>query len=103
MHVLTSSIFLPALLPPLGGHSRRIILQTYVLTILQIALARGRPKLYPGECMSWSATPAPKAAAPPRATDVIGDTASAAERSPWLAIVANSIVATGKLPLLPAH
>ncbi|KAL1405379.1 hypothetical protein Q8F55_009010 [Vanrija albida] len=93
MHALTSSVFLPALLARLGAQARRIVLQSYVLTILQVALARGRPRLYPAESMSWSAAPAPKLPARP-ATDVIGDPADPGQHNPWLAIVANALVST---------
>ncbi|TXT04840.1 hypothetical protein VHUM_03923 [Vanrija humicola] len=93
MHVLTSSLFLAPVLAPLGATARRAVLQSYVLTIFQIALARGRPRLYPAESMSWTAAPAPKAAPAVPAPDAIGGPSSAAEQNPWLAIVANALVA----------
>lgn len=52
MHALTSSLFLPAFMTVLSAEHRRMLLQTYLLTMFQIMLTRGRPHIFPKEAMS---------------------------------------------------
>jgi hypothetical protein len=48
MHILTSSLFVPSLLPLLPSTAHKhTLLQTYLLVALHTSLSRGRPKIDP--------------------------------------------------------
>jgi hypothetical protein len=93
-------MFIPAYMRRLNEKERRIILQTYALTLFHICSTRGRPALFPEVAMGWPADPAgplPRAGegAAQHKLPMIGD-GSPAQDNPWLGIVENAIVAYGK-------
>ncbi|KLT40791.1 hypothetical protein CC85DRAFT_287064 [Cutaneotrichosporon oleaginosum] len=97
MHLLTSSLFLPAYMRRLDDKERRIILQSYALTLFHICSTRGRPALFPQVAMGYpvdAAGPLPRAGegAAEHKLPMIGD-GSAAEDNPWFGIVENALVA----------
>ncbi|WVQ77260.1 hypothetical protein IAR50_006943 [Cryptococcus sp. DSM 104548] len=57
LHALTSSIFIPAYLPLLTPPQTRAFLKTYLLSLFQIAISRGRPALNPELIMSYELYP----------------------------------------------
>lgn len=58
MHLLTSSLFLPSILPLLPSFAhRKALLETYFLTVLHTALSRGRPTIDARIPLSWPAHP----------------------------------------------
>ncbi|BEI81331.1 hypothetical protein CcaverHIS002_0204910 [Cutaneotrichosporon cavernicola] len=96
MHLLTSSFFVPAYLNRLSKEQRRIILQTYALTLFHICSSRGRPAIYPQVAMGY---PADAAGPLPRAGEgagehklpMIGD-GSRNQDNPWFGIVDNAMM-----------
>lgn len=59
MHLLTSSLFLPSILPllPTFAH-QRTLLESYMLTVLVTSLSRGRPTIDARIPLSWPDHPA---------------------------------------------
>jgi hypothetical protein len=102
MHALTSSIFLEAYLPILTIHQRKVVLQTYVLTLFHLALSRGRPRIDSELLMSHAEYPVP-----PRPTlskekpnggelDVISDPTLSEGKNPWMSVIESSLYSFGK-------
>jgi hypothetical protein len=59
MHLLTSSLFLPSILPLLPSFAhQRTLLESYMLTILVTSLSRGRPTIDARIPLSWPDHPA---------------------------------------------
>ncbi|KAL7421508.1 hypothetical protein Q5752_003277 [Cryptotrichosporon argae] len=87
MHALTSSIFLPSYMAHLAPAQAKAVLDGYVLTILHVALARGRPALYIDHLMV-----APEAGAGAGSSGR-RDAISESETNPWLGIIDNSLLA----------
>lgn len=100
MHLLTSSLFIPSYMRRFAGDERRIILQTYALTLLHICVVRGRPKIFPQVAMGYPASaggPLPRAGegAAQHKLPMVGD-GSLEQDNPWFEIVENALVAFGE-------
>lgn len=100
MHLLTSSLFIPSYVRRFTGDTRRVILQSYALTLLHICVVRGRPKLFPEVAMGYRVDPSGPL---PRAGEGAGDMklpmvgdGSREQDNPWFGIVENAIVAYGE-------
>lgn len=99
MHLLTSSIFVPSFLRILDDDAKRVFIQGYLLVGLQIAMSRGKPKLFPQVIMGYTQYPAgPMPLAAEKAVDAdklhaVGTPANKDEGNPWLRIVDNALVA----------
>lgn len=93
MHLLTSSIFLPAYMTPLSIPHRRTILRTYLLVLLLTALARGRPGIDFDYLMSGRLYPVAPDTEPRHwnSKDVISDPTKSEGRNPWLSLVESSL------------
>jgi hypothetical protein len=93
MHLLTSSIFLPAYMTPLSIPHRRTILRTYLLVLLLTALARGRPKIDFEYLMAGDLYPVAPHTEPKEwnLKHVISDPTNPEGRNPWLSLVESSL------------
>lgn len=97
MHTLTSCLFLPSYTPLLSPENRRILLQSYLLTVFQILLVRGRPHIFPEEAMSYPLQPTGGARfAKEGKLEALGEPTSAEQQNPWLEIISNALVFRGK-------
>ena len=101
MHTLTSSIFLPAYMAVLSPQDRRVVLQTYLLSILITVMARGKPTIDVEYLMSFNPAPMAPGTRPNKTgKDVIADPNDEATRNPWTSIVESSLYAEGSFPPL---
>jgi len=94
MHVLTSSIFLPSLLPLLPSHEHKVVLlKTYLVAAIHTALARGRPHIDVGLVMAHTSTPSPT---------FKGDGSEKKAGNPWCGLIEESLHEPGesKIPLV---
>ncbi|TFY61173.1 hypothetical protein EVG20_g7157 [Dentipellis fragilis] len=104
MHMLNSTIFVPALAAPLRSDTARAQLLTAQLTVvLAYVLLRGRPRVDPELLMSYTAVPLPPSlrAAPilpgGPTPGALGDPTDHAQVNPWPALI------THVLPARDAH
>jgi hypothetical protein len=99
MHTLTSALFLPSIFKYIKNpEHRRVLLRSYLRTVLFIILIRGRPRIDPELIMSYSQFPSPPPSssdAPPRKKednpDALGLSEEEEEQNPWPAIITTAI------------
>ncbi|KAI0822159.1 hypothetical protein BC628DRAFT_1412496 [Trametes gibbosa] len=93
LHLVTSSLFLPSIVAYLSPASTAILLRTYLLNVLALYVARGRPALPVAEFFdSVTPAPSPPAASLPHNTPADG-TLTPETRTPsaWLALVQSTL------------
>lgn len=99
MHTLTSCLFIPSYMRILSEPHRRQLLQTYLLSICQVLITRGRPHIFPQEVMTYPTQPTGGfPLAQQGKLEAIGDPHQASQQNPWLEVISNAIAANGELP-----